>query len=71
MVEQLTNQEWREFFLDELGVIKSGKDINQNDMIKGDVPYISATSFNNGINNFIDNNNNTLASYLQTLRRRS
>ena len=69
MVEQLTNQEWREFFLDELGVIKSGKDINQNDMIKGDVPYISATSFNNGINNFIDNNNNTLESDCISINR--
>ena len=69
MNEQLKDKEWGEFFLDELGVIKSGKDITQNEMIKGNTPYISATSLNNGINNFIGNNNDTLESKCISINR--
>lgn len=69
MNKQLKDKQWSEFFIDELGVIKSGKDIAQKNMVDGNTPYISATSINNGINNFVDNENNSLESKCISINR--
>ena len=48
--------EWREFnFNDVFRKIQRGKRLKKDDHIEGDVPYISSTSLNNGLDQFIGN----------------
>ncbi|WP_206603296.1 restriction endonuclease subunit S [Campylobacter blaseri] len=57
MKNKLTLQdvEWKEFKIKDLFKIKRGKRLIEKNRHKGDVPYISATSSNNGITDFINN----------------
>ena len=56
----LDKKEWKEFWLEDVVDIKSGKDIYARERIEGNTPYITATAQNNGIGYFVDNINNTL-----------
>ena len=56
----LENFSWKEFFIEDICEIKSGKDIYERDRIDGQTPYITATANNNGIGYFISNKNATL-----------
>ena len=56
----LKNVSWKEFFIEDICEIKSGKDIYERDRIEGMTPYITATANNNGIGYFISNENATL-----------
>ena len=56
----LENVSWKEFFIEDICEIKSGKDIYERDRIDGRTPYITATASNNGIGYFISNKNATL-----------
>ena len=66
MVKKLENRylsenvSWKEFFIEDICEIKSGKDIYERDRIDGQTPYITATASNNGIGYFISNKNATL-----------
>lgn len=52
--------EWKEFWLEDVCEIKSGKDIYERERIVGKIPYITATASQNGIGYFIGNSNTTL-----------
>ncbi len=67
--EKLNNIVWKEFFITDIGTVKSGKDITQKEMIPGDTPYISSTSLNNGVKDFVKNTNNTLESNCISINR--
>ena len=56
----LENVSWKEFFIEDICEIKSGKDIYERERIEGMIPYITATANNNGIGYFISNKNATL-----------
>ena len=56
----LENVSWKEYFIEDICEIKSGKDIYERDRIDGQTPYITATASNNGIGYFISNKNATL-----------
>ena len=56
----LKNVSWKEFFIEDICEIKSGKDIYERERIEGMTPYITATANNNGIGYFISNKNATL-----------
>lgn len=48
--------EWREFiFNDVFRKIQRGKRLKKDDHIEGNIPYISSTSLNNGLDQFIGN----------------
>lgn len=52
----LGDVEWKEFnFNDVFRKIQRGKRLKKDDHIAGDVPYISSTSLNNGLDQFIGN----------------
>ena len=52
------NKEWKEFFVSEIfNTIQRGKRLIKEHQKKGTIPYISSTSLNNGIDNFISNEN--------------
>lgn len=69
MVEQLSDKKWGEFFLEDIGEIKSGKDITKVNMIKGDTPYVSSSAQNNGVSAYVGNTNNTLESDCISINR--
>lgn len=55
----IEEKEWGEFFIEDVTEIISGKDIYGSERIKGNIPYISSTSNNNGIGHFVGNINST------------
>lgn len=54
-----TKKEWKEFFISDIfKEIKRGKRLVKEKQKQGKVPYISSTSLNNGVDNFISNSEN-------------
>ncbi|WP_426461629.1 restriction endonuclease subunit S [Mycoplasma hafezii] len=58
----LSNVPWKEFFLSEICEIRSGIRLTKSEMNDGEIPFIGATEFNNGITSFISNTNESLDS---------
>ncbi|MDW5300487.1 MAG: restriction endonuclease subunit S [Sedimentibacter sp.] len=55
----LNTREWKEFFLTDIFLqIQRGKRLTKSKQINGTIPYVSSTSFNNGVDNFISNKKN-------------
>jgi len=55
-LEMLSHKEWKEFFLvDIFKYIKRGKRLTKKNQKSGDIPYVSSSSLNNGVDNFICN----------------
>ncbi|WP_199566560.1 MULTISPECIES: restriction endonuclease subunit S [Vagococcus] len=51
--------DWEFFSLDEIfTTIQRGKRLTKKNQIKGDIPYISSTKYNNGVDGFIGNEEN-------------
>ena len=49
--------EWKEFFFTDIfKEVKRGKRLTKANQKEGDIPYVSSTALNNGIDNFISNN---------------
>lgn len=65
----LKDKEWKDFFIEEIAEITSGRDIYATERIKGNVPYITATANNNGIGYFVGNNNKSLDSNCLSVNR--
>lgn len=57
---KLSDREWKEFFLEDLFVVKAGKRLTNADKIDGKRPFIGATDNMNGVTGFVDNTNNSL-----------
>lgn len=54
--EVLTDVEWGEFFVsDVFDTVQRGKRLTKANQINGEIPYISSTALNNGVDNFIGN----------------
>lgn len=56
----LPEKEWKEFFIEEVAMIKSGERLTKSEMKKGDIPFVGATDSNNGITTYVSNVNNSL-----------
>lgn len=59
-MKTLSEMKWKAFFLEEVCIIKSGRDIYERERIVGKTPYITATAEQNGIGYFVGNENETL-----------
>jgi len=56
METDFENLEWKEFFLNDVfNEIQRGKRLKKRDHKKGTTPYVSSTSLNNGIDDFVGN----------------
>jgi hypothetical protein len=53
--KKLSYLNWKEFIIKELFSIKRGKRLKGNDHKVGNIAYYSATEYNNGLTDFIDN----------------
>ncbi|MCC3307549.1 restriction endonuclease subunit S [Psychrobacter sanguinis] len=55
-IVKLEDKEWHEFFLKDIfKIVQRGKRLTKANQIQGGHPYISSTSLNNGVNDFIGN----------------
>ncbi len=61
-VPPLENKIWKEFFISDIAEIISGTNINASERINGKIPYITASASNNGVTDFVSNENSTLES---------
>lgn len=53
---ELTSKEWKEFSMTDIFTeIQRGKRLKKDDHIEGNIPYVSSTASNNGIDGFIGN----------------
>lgn len=66
---KLSDREWKKFKICDIFDIESGKDINEDEIIYGDIPYVTATSFDNGVKNFVSNKNKTLEGNIISVNR--
>lgn len=48
-VISLNDREWKEFFFEDVLIVKSGKRLTKADMVEGERPFIGASDSNNGI----------------------
>ena len=60
---------WASFAISDVADILSGQDIYEQERIKGNNPYITATADQNGIGYFVGNTNNTLQSNCLSVNR--
>lgn len=58
--ESLASRECKEFFLEDLFIVKAGKRLTNADKVDGDRPFIGATDNTNGVTGFVDNENNSI-----------
>ena len=55
-IRSLECVEWRTFYIrDIFSTIQRGKRLKNDDHIAGDVPYVSSSAMNNGVDDFVDN----------------
>lgn len=53
----LADKQWKSFFIvDVFDKIQRGKRLKTADHIVGEVPYVSSSALNNGVDNFVSNN---------------
>lgn len=57
-MSKIDTSSWKEFHIGDLFDIKKGTRLTKADMHEGTIPYIGASSFNNGITTYISNNEN-------------
>jgi len=62
VIPPLEMKNWQQFYIGDLFSISSGKRLTKANMKEGTVPFIGATSLNNGITNYVGNTNNSLDS---------
>ena len=65
----LKNINWKEYFIEEICNIYSGKDIYERERIEGQTPYVTSTANNNGIGYFVSNTNETLDEHIISVNR--
>ena len=57
--EVCIDKEWQDFYISKIFDIKAGKRLTKANMQKGIIPFIGATDSNNGITNFVSNENSS------------
>ena len=65
----LKNINWKEYFIEEICNIYSGKDIYERERMEGQTPYVTSTANNNGIGYFVSNTNETLDEHIISVNR--
>lgn len=68
-MKQLCDLEWKEFFIESIAEIESGRDIYEAERVEGKTPYATATAQQNGIGYFVGNKNHSLESNCLTVNR--
>ena len=54
----LTNKQWKAFFIvDIFDTVQRGKRLKTADHLAGEIPYVSSSALNNGVDDFVSNDN--------------
>lgn len=54
----LTNKQWKAFFIvDIFDTVQRGKRLKTADHLTGEIPYVSSSALNNGVDDYVSNNN--------------
>ncbi|RQM99942.1 restriction endonuclease [Staphylococcus warneri] len=56
---KLTDREWKVFAIEDIFTISSGVRLEKKNIVKGELPFITAISLNNGISDFVSNYNSS------------
>ena len=56
-ISRLTKKKWKEFYIEDIFVIRAGKRLTKSNMRKGRKPFIGASDSNNGVTAFVKNTN--------------
>lgn len=54
---KLNEVDWKSYFIEDIFQIKSGKRLTKNEFIQGKKPFIGSSDSNNGITNYVGNQN--------------
>ena len=58
------SKKWKEFFITDIfPTIQRGKRLTRENQQEGNIPYVSSTAMNNGVDNFIQYNPSTMRKY--------
>lgn len=60
--KEMDQQQWKEFFLEDVVSVSNGKRLTKNDMQPGSRPFIGASEMNNGVTAFTSSSNESLDS---------
>ncbi|WP_306372954.1 restriction endonuclease subunit S [Bacillus subtilis] len=66
---KLSDRQWSSFTVEQVGDVLGGKDIFAHQRKEGDRPYIGSSAANNGVIDFVDNDNNTKSSHILSVNR--
>lgn len=58
----LKDRKWKEFFIEDIFFIKSGKRLVQSNSVPGEIPFVRALDSNNGVADFVSNINSSMDS---------
>lgn len=58
-ITPLKEKTWSEFFIDQIVKVMPGRRLTKANMVVGKTPFIGSTDSNNGITNFVSNDNNS------------
>lgn len=64
-----TEKKWKDFFIEEIADIHSGRDIYERERVIGDTPYVTSTAQNNGTGYLVSNFNKTLEANCLSVNR--
>lgn len=67
MQESLNQKKWKEFTIENLFDIKRGKRLIKSNQIEGNKPYISSKGIENGVDNFIGNEEDNIREFKNCL----
>lgn len=56
----LNDKKWKQFVVKDILTVDSGVRLTKENMVEGNIPFIGATSKNNGITNWVSNKNKSL-----------
>jgi len=68
-MERLNEKQWKAVPIDDLADVDSGHDIYAQDRIKGETPYVTSGTANNGIGYFVGNENDSLTANAISVNR--
>ncbi|MCE4045150.1 restriction endonuclease subunit S [Lysinibacillus fusiformis] len=66
---KLSDRKWSSFTVEEIGDVLGGKDIFAHQREVGEIPYVGSSAINNGVIDFVGNDNNTKSSNILSVNR--
>lgn len=66
-MHEIDYSQWKEFRVDEIFEVEDGKRLTRADMYEGDIPFVGASAFNNGITRHVGNSDHLIQGHCITV----